>query len=159
LSFSTSHGFAQRLFGLKRVLLLLVCVCALIGSSIEVAVSWIERVEQSDATHLHWVAEIAGATREWDAEIIEQRPEQRLAWKALDRGGPNGVVTFDRLDDARAKVKVHIDYEPEGPAESIGSFVALDSHRVKADLESFKEFIEGRAHETGGWRNGRPELT
>ena len=112
----------------------------------------IERVEQKNDTLLHWVAEIGGDRREWDAKIIEQQPEQRVAWKALTPGGPSGIVTFDKLDDARTKVKVHLDYEPEGATESIGSFVGLDSHRVKGDLKSFKEFIEGRAHETGGWR-------
>ena len=112
----------------------------------------IERVEQKDDTHLHWVAEVGGNTREWDAEITEQQPDQRVAWKALDREGPNGVVTFHKIDDARTQVMVRMDYEPEGVTESVGSFVGLDSHRVKGDLESFKEFIEGRAHETGAWR-------
>jgi uncharacterized membrane protein len=112
----------------------------------------IERVEQKDDTRLHWVAEIGGEKREWEAEITEQHPDHRVAWKALDQEGPNGVVTFHKLDDAHTKVMVQMEYEPEGVKESVGSFVGFDSRRVKGDLESFKQFIEGRSHETGGWR-------
>ena len=112
----------------------------------------VERVEQKDDKHLRWVAEIGGETREWDAEITEQHPDHRVAWKALDQEGPNGVVTFHKLGDARTKIMVQMDYEPEGMKESVGSAVGLDSHRVKGDLESFKEFIESRGSETGAWR-------
>ena len=61
-------------------------------------------------------------------------------------------MTFHKLDEGRTKLMVQMDYEPEGLKESVGSAVGMDSRRVKGDLESFKEFIEGRAHETGGWR-------
>jgi uncharacterized membrane protein len=112
----------------------------------------VERVEQKDDTRLHWVAEVGGDRREWDAEITEQHPDQRIAWKALDQEGPNGVVTFHKLDDSRTKVMVQMEYEPEGTKESIGSFVGIDTRRVKGDLESFKDFIESRGRETGAWR-------
>jgi uncharacterized membrane protein len=112
----------------------------------------VERVVQKDDTRLHWVADVGGETREWDAEITEQHPDHRVAWKALDQAGPNGVVTFHRLDDSRTKVMVQMEYEPEGIKESVGSAVGLDSHRVKGDLESFKDFIESRGAETGAWR-------
>jgi uncharacterized membrane protein len=117
----------------------------------------VERVEQKDDTRLHWVAEIGGDTREWDAEITEQHPDHRVAWKALNQEGPNGVVTFHKLDDSRTKVMVQMDYEPEGVKESVGSLAGFDSHRVKGDLESFKEFIESRGSETGAWRGNVDE--
>ncbi len=112
----------------------------------------VERVEQKDDTHLRWVAEVGGTKREWDAEITEQHPDHRIAWKALDQDGPNGAVTFHKLDESRTKVMVQMDYEPEGIKESVGSAAGMDSHRVKGDLESFKEFIESRGSETGSWR-------
>ena len=112
----------------------------------------VESVKQKDDRLLHWVAEIGGEKREWDAEITEQHPDHRVAWKALDQDGPNGAVTFHKLDDSRSKIMVQMDYEPEGMKESVGSAVGLDSHRVKNDLESFKEFIESRGKETGAWR-------
>jgi uncharacterized membrane protein len=112
----------------------------------------IERVEQKNDTRLHWVAEVGGETREWDAEITEQHPDHRIAWKALDEKGPNGVVTFHKLDAARTRVMVQMEYEPEGVKESVGSRFGVDSHRVKGDLASFKDFIESRGSETGAWR-------
>ena len=112
----------------------------------------IERVEQTGDTRLHWVAEVGGEKREWDAEITEQFPDDRIAWKAIDQDGPNGFVSFDKLGNARTKVQVRMSYDPEGVKESIGSLIGLDSGRVKGDLESFKEFIESRGGETGAWR-------
>ena len=103
-------------------------------------------------TELHWVAEVAGTKREWDAKITEQHPDHRVAWKALDQDGPDGVVTFHKLDDSRTRVMVQMDYEPEGIKESVGSVVGADDRRVKKDLESFKEMIETSGRETGGWR-------
>ena len=112
----------------------------------------VERVEQKTDTRLHWVAEVGGERREWDAEITEQHPDHRVAWKALDNEGPSGVVTFHKLDDARTRVMVQMEYQPGGLKESVGSMVGLDSRRVKGDLESFKEFIEAAGSETGAWR-------
>jgi uncharacterized membrane protein len=112
----------------------------------------VERVEQKTDTRLHWVVDVGGSTREWDAEITEQHPDHRVAWKALDQDGPDGVVTFHKLDDARTRVMVQMDYEPEGMKESVGSMVGLDDRRVKKDLEAFKELIESAGHESGGWR-------
>ena len=94
-------------------------------------------------------ARLAVSTR---LEITEQHPDHRVAWKALDQDGPNGFVSFDKLDDARTKVQVRMSYDREGMKESIGSLIGLDSSRVKGDLESFKEFIESRGGETGAWR-------
>jgi uncharacterized membrane protein len=117
----------------------------------------IKRVEQRDDTRLRWTAEVGGNQREWDAEITEQHPDHRVAWKALNQEGPNGVVTFHKLDDSHTKVMVQMEYEPEGMKESLGSVVGFDSHRVKGDLESFKEFIESRGSESGAWRENVEE--
>ena len=112
----------------------------------------VERVEQKSDTRLHWVADVGGQTREWDAEITEQHPDERVAWKAIGNDGPDGVVTFHDLGDASTKVMLQMAYDPEGTKESIGSALGLDSRRVKGDLKAFKEFIETRGAETGSWR-------
>ena len=111
----------------------------------------IERVEQVDDTHLHWVAEVGGSRREWDAEITEQHPDQRIAWRALDQDGPDGVITFQRLSDAQTRVMVQLDYEPHGLKETAGAMAGSDARQVRGDLESFKEFIEQRGAPTGRW--------
>jgi len=112
----------------------------------------VDRVEQLDDTRLHWVADVGGQTREWDAEITEQHPDERVAWRAVGNEGPDGVVTFHKLGTEQTKVMLQMAYDPEGMKESIGSAFGLDSRRVKGDLESFKEFIEARGGETGAWR-------
>ena len=112
----------------------------------------VDEVVQVTDTKLHWVAEVGGKKHEWDAEITEQHPDHRVAWKALDQEGPHGVVTFHKLSDTTTRVMVQMDYEPEGVKESIGSRVGLDDRRVKKDLESFKSLIEATGRESGGWR-------
>jgi len=112
----------------------------------------VEKVEQLDDTRLHWVAKVAGKKKEWDAEITEQTPDQRVAWTATS-GAPNGgVVTFHRLDDSTTRVTVQMEVEPEGPVEAVGAAAGIPDRRVKGDLDRFKEFIESRGTETGAWR-------
>ena len=112
----------------------------------------VKEVNQLDDTHLHWKAAIAGQQKEWDAEITEQTPDQRIAWTS--RGGAinGGVVTFHRLSDARSKVMLQLEYDPQGFAENVGDALGVVSLRVQGDLERFKEFIEKRGRETGAWR-------
>jgi uncharacterized membrane protein len=118
----------------------------------------VESVEQVDDTHLHWVAEIAGVRREWDAEITEQHPDERVAWRATDGADNAGVVTFHHLDDATTKVMLQLDFDPDGFVEQVGDKLGIVTARAKGDLERFKEFIEERRSETGAWRGqvGRP---
>ena len=112
----------------------------------------VKEVTQLDDKRLHWKAAIAGKEKEWDAEIIEQTPDQRIAWTS--RGGAinGGVVTFHRLSDATSKVMLQMEYDPQGVVENVGDALGAVSLRVQGDLERFKEFIEQRGRETGGWR-------
>jgi uncharacterized membrane protein len=98
------------------------------------------------------VAEFGGSRREWDAEITEQKPDERVAWRNTDGKDNAGVVTFHRLDDARTRVMVQMDFMPEGIKEKLGDALGAPERRVKGDLERFKELIESRGAETGGWR-------
>jgi uncharacterized membrane protein len=112
----------------------------------------VEEVRQLDDTHLHWVAEVGGHRQEWDAEITEQTPDERIAWKAT--GGKNnaGVVTFHCLEDQRCKIMLQLDWEPEGMTEKLGSAIGQDGRQVRRDLERFKELVESRGAEAGAWR-------
>ena len=112
----------------------------------------VEQIEQLDDTHLRWKAKVAGRTKEWRAEITEQRPDERVAWRSEDGADNAGVVTFHKLGEGQSRVTVQIDAEPEGPIESVGEALGLLERRVKGDLQRFKGFIEGRGDETGAWR-------
>jgi uncharacterized membrane protein len=112
----------------------------------------IEEVRQLDETHLHWVASLGGRRRGWDAEISEQRPDERVAWHATSGKRNTGVVTFHRLADDRSKVMVQMEFEPEGLRETVGTIFGLDRRRIKADLERFSQLLERRGAESGAWR-------
>jgi uncharacterized membrane protein len=112
----------------------------------------VESVRQLDDKRLHWRANVGGKIKEWDAEITEQRPDERIAWTS--RGGAHnaGVVTFHYLADGRSKVMLQLDYDPQGLVENVGDAVGVVSTRVKGDLQRFNEFVELRGRETGAWR-------
>ena len=116
----------------------------------------VESVTQLDDTHLRWVADIGGVKREWDAEITEQHPDERVAWRATDGADNAGVVTFHRLDDATTKVMLQLDFDPDGFVEQVGDKLGIVKSQTQADLDRFKEFIEERGSETGGWRGDVP---
>jgi uncharacterized membrane protein len=112
----------------------------------------VEEVRQLDDTHLHWKVNFGGHAAEWDAEITEQRPDERIAWKSTD-GTPNaGVVTFHRLSDNSSRVTVQIEHGADDALDKVGSALGFDSRRVKNSLERFKEFIEQRGVPSGAWR-------
>ena len=114
-------------------------------------------IRQLDDKRNHWVTKVGGVEREFDTEVTEQHPDERVAWKSV--GGDTqhaGVVTFHRLSDDETRVMIQIDWEPSGLIEKAGAAVGVDDHRVKADAKKFKEFIESRGAETGAWRGDVP---
>jgi uncharacterized membrane protein len=112
----------------------------------------VKSVKQLDDTHLQWVAQIAGVEKEWDAEITEQHPDERVAWKSISGPQHAGVVTFHRLDDDTTRVTLQMDVDPEGAIENIGVAIGALDRRVEGDLDRFKQFVESRGGETGAWR-------
>ena len=112
----------------------------------------VESVTQIDDTHLAWAANIGGARREWQAEIMEQVPDQKIAWRATSGNGPNGLVLFEQLGPDSTLVTVEMSYEPDGLMQQLGAKVGLDSRQVDADLERFKQLVETTGAETGAWR-------
>jgi uncharacterized membrane protein len=112
----------------------------------------VEQVTQIDDTHLHWVAEIGGVRREWDAVISEQHPDERIAWTSTS-GTPNaGVVTFHHIDDSTTRVMLQLDVDPQGFLETVGDALGFIKRRAAGDLERFKEMIEALGTDTGAWR-------
>jgi uncharacterized membrane protein len=112
----------------------------------------VEEVRQLDDTHLHWRTKVAGREKDFEAEITEQLPDERVAWRS--QAGPEhaGVVTFHRIGENETRVMVQMDVEPESLIEKAGDALGLLKRRVRGDLERFKELIEGRGSESGAWR-------
>ena len=112
----------------------------------------VESVRQIDNKRLHWVAEIGGHRHEWDAEIHEQVPDEKIAWRSISGKRNEGLVRFEKVGENRTLVYVAISFEPDGALEKMGTALGVASARVKGDLKRFKEFIEARGQETGAWR-------
>jgi uncharacterized membrane protein len=112
----------------------------------------VESVRQIDDTQTHWVTDIGGQRREFDARITEQHPDERIAWTSTTGAKHAGVVTFHRLDDDRTKVMLQLETDPEGAVEKAGDWLGFTKRRAKGDLERFREMIESRGSETGAWR-------
>ena len=112
----------------------------------------VQQVTQLGDDRLQWVAEIAGVRREWDAAVLEQVPDQKIAWAATTGATNAGAVYFQPLGPDQTAVRLSLEYEPEGLVEKTGDFLNIVEKQAEKDLEKFKEFIESRGAETGAWR-------
>ena len=112
----------------------------------------VKKVTQLSDKRIHWVAEIAGKQKEWNANITEQVPDQRIAWQSESGESTSGIVSFEKLGPSQTRINLEISYDPKGFVESAGDAIGVVSRKVENDLEHFKEFIENRGEETGAWR-------
>lgn len=116
----------------------------------------VDRVRQVDPAHTAWTVTIGGATRDFDAEITEQRPDERIAWRSLRGPAQGGAVTFHRLDDHTTRVHLQMEYEPGSLPEQAGARLGIVGRRISGELRRFRDFIEGRGEPTGAWRGEIP---
>jgi uncharacterized membrane protein len=112
----------------------------------------VEDIRQMGPDMTHWRMKITGIEREFDAQITEQHPDQRVAWKSVSGPRHAGVVTFHRLDESTTRVTTQMDVDPDGFVENVADKLGTLDRRVKGDLKRFKEFIEQRGQQTGDWR-------
>ncbi len=112
----------------------------------------VSQVEQLGANRLHWVAEIFGVKREWYATVLEQRPDEKVAWAASEGATNAGAVYFSSEGPSSTSVTLELEYEPEGLIEKAGDALKIVDRQAESDLERFKSYIESRGNETGAWR-------
>lgn len=113
----------------------------------------VKEVRQEGDRRLHWKAQVAGKTEEWDAEITEQVPDRKIAWHSVSGAANAGEVTFQPMSDTTTRVNLTLEAELSSFGEKVGDAVGVLDRQVKSDLEKFKHFIESRSGEaTGGWR-------
>lgn len=122
----------------------------------------VKEVRQLDDTHVRWHAELWGKDKEWEAEITEQVPDERISWKSVSGDAPNaGTVRFEQLGPNRTLVRLVMAYEPQGATENLGDALGLLNARVQSSVSNFKKYIEERGAPDGGWRgtvrDGVPE--
>jgi uncharacterized membrane protein len=112
----------------------------------------VESVVQRGDKFLDWTATVGGQKKQWTAEIVDQTPDRRIAWKAIDGTENAGAVLFEPLGPDRTRIRLTIDAAPEGPVEAAGTALGFLDRRVEGDLKRFKQFIEERRQPTGAWR-------
>jgi uncharacterized membrane protein len=112
----------------------------------------VREVRQIDNTMTHWTVEIAGQTREFDAQIVEQRPDQVIAWRSLEEPRQAGRVSFTPVARDRTAITLQMEFEPEGIVENTGEALGMVDRRVRGDLENFAEFMSTMGAAEGGWR-------
>lgn len=114
--------------------------------------SGVEEITQVTPTRTHWITSIGGVRREFDATITEQLPDERIAWRTDNGVTQAGVVTFHRLNDHATRVHVQLEMEPEGVTERVGTLSGAIGLRLQNDLNHFRDFVESRGVQSGGWR-------
>lgn len=112
----------------------------------------VEEVRQLNDVHLHWRADIGGNQREWDARIVDQQPDRRIAWESTSGARNAGAVAFTPVGPDQTEIDLELEFSPEGLVEQIGDKLGFVGRRVEGDLKRFREFIEQRGTETGAWR-------
>jgi uncharacterized membrane protein len=115
--------------------------------------SAVESITQVTDTLTEWKVKVGGVERTFEAQITEQHPDERVAWNST--GGEvdhAGVVTFHKLAENKTRVTVQLDWEAKGLVEKAGAALGVDNHAIKKELANFKEFIEAKGTDDGGWR-------
>jgi uncharacterized membrane protein len=112
----------------------------------------LDQVSQEDASHVSFKTKIWGISKEFKAEIVEQRPDDRIKWKVTEGVTHSGVVSFHELSDRLTRVDVDILVEPGSLIEKAARGMRHVKRAVRADLSRFKAFVEMEDEETGSWR-------
>ncbi|GAA4876901.1 SRPBCC family protein [Kitasatospora terrestris] len=113
----------------------------------------VEEITQIDDRHNHWKTKIAGVSREFDTEIVDQVPDDHVSWRTTSGDvKQTGMVSFQPLDARHTRIVMSMDYQPEGLAEKAADMMNMLDRQVKGDLKRFKHFIEERGTETGSYR-------
>jgi len=104
----------------------------------------VEHVHVFEEGRLHWAAFFDEELLEWDADLVEHIPEERITWHALD-GRETGQVRFEKIDAASTRVHYQLEYEPaawQGKADTVRHWMR---RRVESDLAAFKQVVEASA--------------
>ncbi|WP_104043496.1 SRPBCC family protein [Arthrobacter sp. ZGTC412] len=118
--------------------------------------SGVESVTQLSDDRLKWVARIGGFHRQWEAKILEQVPDHRVAWASTEGATNAGTIEFRDLGENRTELALTLEYQPAGVVEKLGDLLHVVGRQAEHDLKKFKEFIEHEGHATGAWRDAIP---
>jgi uncharacterized membrane protein len=108
----------------------------------------VKEVRSEGISKLFWKVKIGGKEKHWEAEITEQVPNERIAWRSVEGSANRGAVIFEAVSESTTRVTLTIEYEPEGFIEQAGDALGIPLGQVAEDLNRFRELMEQR--EEGG---------
>ncbi|GAA3304265.1 SRPBCC family protein [Streptomyces cinereospinus] len=110
-------------------------------------------VEQKDETTSQWEVKIAKSSRAWTGTVMEQVPDERIAWTSEGaKGTTRGVVTFHPAGENLTKVLLVLEYYPKGLFEKTANIWRAQGRRARLDLKLYRKFVMMRGEATGAWR-------
>lgn len=117
----------------------------------------VEAVDQAQDEKLHWKAQIWWSHREWDASILDQRPDERIIWRSKgQKGHVDGAVTFHELAPDLTRIVLVMEYHPQGMFEHTGNLWRAQGRRARLELKHFQRHVMAHAllnpDEIEGWR-------
>jgi uncharacterized membrane protein len=107
----------------------------------------VESAKQVDDTHVRWTTKIGQHARDWQSEIVEQKPDQCIAWRNVEGPVSTGRVEVQELGADSSRVTFTVESE----ATSAGEAAEAMARQVGDNLQRLKQMIES-AGETGAWR-------
>ena len=112
----------------------------------------VTRVTMDDDCTVSFATKIWGKTKEFEAQIETQRPDERIKWRVSRGITHTGVVTFHELAPRLTRIELNVDVEPGSLLEKAARGMRHIKRAMRADLHRFKAFIEMQELETGAWR-------
>jgi hypothetical protein len=112
----------------------------------------VTRVTMDDDCTVSFATKIWGKTKEFEAQIETQRPDERIKWRVSRGITHTGVVTFHELAPRLTRIELNVDVEPGSLLEKAARGMRHIKRAMRADLHRFKAFIEMQEIETGAWR-------
>jgi hypothetical protein len=117
----------------------------------------VESVDQEEEQKLNWKAQVLWSHREWEADIQEQIPDERIIWRSKGaKGHPDGAVTFHELSPNMTRILLVLEYYPQGLFEHTGNLWRAQGRRARLELKHFRRHVMSQAilhpEEIEGWR-------
>ncbi|MFE6287240.1 SRPBCC family protein [Streptomyces sp. NPDC057877] len=114
----------------------------------------VRSVTRSDDVESDWKIKVGPSSRGWRATVLEQLPDERIAWSSEGpKGTTRGVVTFHELAPTLTRIVVVVEYHPAGFFEKTGNLWRAQGRRLRLDLKHFARHVTLHAdEEVEGWR-------
>jgi uncharacterized membrane protein len=112
----------------------------------------VDSAQQIDDSTVSMSTKVWGVTKQFEAEIVEQRPDERIEWHTDEGLMHSGVVTFHKLAPRLTRIEVSMDVKPDSLLEKAGRGMRFTKRAVRGDLHRFKAFVEMEEETEKGWR-------